>query len=121
MVSQQQITTEAGTSVLDDTEVIRQKFVFDRRVVLTAFTISFGSFDEKDVGDILHIQMTDGNNQVVYETQIPVDQIKANSDYTVSMGNSVSVFPAAQTVPAMRRSPQSILRTGPIPILICLR
>ncbi len=97
MVSQQQITTEAGTSnssvigVLDDTEVIRQKFVFDRRVVLTAFTISFGSFDEKDVGDILHIQMTDGNNQVVYETQIPVDQIKANSDYTVSMGNSVTI------------------------------
>ena len=97
MVSLQQITTEAGNSnssvigVLDDTEVVRQKFSFDRRVILTSFTISFGSFDREKVGDILHIQMTDGNNNVVYETEVPVDDITANADYTVNMEHSVTI------------------------------
>lgn len=47
MLAKQQVTTEAGNSqssvigILDDTEIIRQKFQFDRKVVLSGFTLSF--------------------------------------------------------------------------------
>lgn len=97
LVSLQKVTTEAGTSnstvlgILDDTEVVRQKFVFDRKVVLNSFTISFGSFKEEDVGTTLHIQMMDGNNDIVYETAVPVSDIKPNADYTVSMDRTVTI------------------------------
>lgn len=97
LVSQQQITTEAGTSnssvigILPDTEVVRQKFCFDRKVVLNSFTISFGSFKKKEVGTTLHIQMLDGNNDIVYETSVPVENITANADYTVTMDRAVTI------------------------------
>lgn len=97
LVSLQHITTQAGNhnssviGVLDNTEVIRQKFCFDRKVLLDSFSVSFGSFQKKDVGSILHIQMLDGNNDVVYETDIPVENIRANADYMVSMEHPVSI------------------------------
>ncbi len=97
LVSQQHITTTAGDSnssvigVLDDTEIIRQKFVFDRKVVLSSFAISFGSFEKKEVGKTLDIQMLDGNNNIVYEEKIPVKNITANAVYTVDMDHSVSI------------------------------
>lgn len=97
LVSLQQVTTQAGNSnssvigILDDTEVVRQKFRFDRRVVLNSFTISFGSFQKKDVGATLHIQILDGNNDIVYETEIPVEDIQANADYTVFMDRTVTI------------------------------
>lgn len=76
MLAKQQVTTEAGNSqssvigILDDTEIIRQKFQFDRKVVLSGFTLSFGSFEYDKVGTDLHIQMLDGENITVYETTI---------------------------------------------------
>lgn len=97
LASNQQVTTEAGNSnssvlgILDDTEVVRQKFVFNRKVTLNAFTISFGSFEKDKVGETLHFQMTDGNNDIVFETDVPVEQIKANADYTVNMDRSVTI------------------------------
>lgn len=97
LVSLQKITTQAGNSnssvlgILDDTEVVRQKFRFDRKVMLNSFTISFGSFKEKDVGTTLHIQMMDGNNDIVYETDVPVSDIKPNADYTVAMDHTVTI------------------------------
>lgn len=97
MVSRQKITTEAGNAessvigILDDTEVIRQKFSFDRKVVLSEFAISFGSFERKNVGKDLHIQMTDGDNTIVYETTVPVKEITPNSVYTVAMDHTVTI------------------------------
>ena len=97
LASVQQVTTEAGNSnssvlgILDDTEVVRQKFVFNRKVTLNAFTISFGSFEKDKVGETLHFQMTDGNNDIVFETDVPVEKIKANADYTVNMDRSVTI------------------------------
>lgn len=97
LVSSQQITTEAGNSnsavigILSDTEVIRQKFCFDRKVVLNAFTISFGSFKKKDVGTILHIQVMDGNNEVVFNRDVPVDEISPNADFVVNMDQAVVI------------------------------
>lgn len=97
LVSIQKVNTQAGTSnssvigILDDTEVVRQKFCFDRKVVLNSFTISFGSFKRKDVGTTLHIQMMDGNNDIVFETDVPVSDIRPNADYTVAMDRTVTV------------------------------
>lgn len=97
LVSLQQVTTQAGNSnssvigILDATEVVRQKFRFDRRVVLNSFTISFGSFQKEDVGSTLHIQILDGNNDIVYETEIPVEDIQANADHTVFMDRTVTI------------------------------
>lgn len=89
MLAKQQVTTEAGNSqssvigILDDTEIIRQKFQFDRKVVLSGFTLSFGSFEYDKVGTDLHIQMLDGENITVYETTIPIKDIKPDATYTV--------------------------------------
>lgn len=97
LASKQRITTEAGNSnssvigILDKSEVIRQKFRFDRKVVLQSFAISFGSFDEKEVGTTLHIQMMDGNNDIVFETDVPVSDIKPNTAYTVTMDRPVTI------------------------------
>lgn len=97
LVSLQRVTTQAGNSnssvigILPDTEVVRQKFCFERKVVLNSFTISFGSFDRKNVGTTLHIQMMDGNNDIVYETDVPVADITANADYTVAMDRTVTI------------------------------
>ncbi len=97
MLAKQQVTTEAGNSqssvigILDDTEIIRQKFQFDRKVVLSGFTLSFGSFEYDKVGTDLHIQMLDGENITVYETTIPVKDIKPDATYTVKMDHTVTI------------------------------
>lgn len=97
MVSRQKITTEAGNStssvigILDDTEIIRQKFQFDRRVILSQFGISFGAFESEKVGTDLHIQITDGDNVIVYEDTVPVSDIKPNAVYTVKMAHTVTI------------------------------
>lgn len=97
MVSKQTIVTKAGNAnsavigIIDNEEIIRQKFSFDRKVVLSKFTLSFGSFKREDVGDNLNIQMTDGDNNVVYSTVIPVDKITANQTYTVEMDHTVTI------------------------------
>ena len=96
LMSEQSVTTEAGNTnsavigIIDNEEIIRQKFSFNRKVVLSRFVLSFGSFERNDVGDTLHIQMTDGNNNIVYNTDISVDKIKANQDYPIKFicGNS---------------------------------
>lgn len=97
MVSKQVVTTEAGNvnssviGIIDNEEVIRQKFHFDRKVVLSQFILSFGSFERKNVGDTLEIQMTDADNNIVYETGIDVDNITANQTYTVNMDYTVTI------------------------------
>lgn len=97
MVSKQTVTTEAGNvnssviGIIDNEEVIRQKFSFGRKVVLSQFILSFGSFERKNVGDTLKIQMTDANNNIVYETDINVDDITANQTYTVNMDYTVTI------------------------------
>ena len=97
LVSLQQVTTEAGNSnsavigILPDTEVIRQKFCFDRRVVLNSFSISFGSFKKDKVGDILHIQVMDGNNDVVFSEDVEVKDITPNAEFTVNMDQAVVI------------------------------
>lgn len=97
LVSLQQVTTEAGNSnsavigILPDTEVIRQKFCFDRRVVLNSFSISFGSFKKDKVGDILHIQVMDGNNDVVYSEDVEVKNITPNAVFNVNMDHAVVI------------------------------
>ena len=64
LMSQQSVTTEAGNSnsavigIIDNEEIIRQKFSFNRKVVLSQFVLSFGSFEHKDVGDANNDLMT---------------------------------------------------------------
>lgn len=97
MVSKQTVTTEAGNvnssviGIIDNEEVIRQKFCFDRKVVLSQFILSFGSFERKNTGDTVRIQMTDADNNIVYETDIDVDNITANQTYTVNMEHTVTI------------------------------
>lgn len=97
MVSRQKVTTEAGNSesavigILDKTEIVRQKFAFDRKVVLKEFSLSFGSFERSEVGDELNIQMQDGDNNIVYETKIPVDDITPNASYRIPMEYTVTI------------------------------
>ncbi len=97
MVSRQQVITEAGTAnssvigIIDNEEVIRQKFVFDRKVVLSQFTLSFGSFERSKVGKTLHLQMTDGDNNLVYNGDVSVSEINPNQPYTVEMDHTVTI------------------------------
>lgn len=97
MVSKQTVTTEAGNvnssviGIIDNEEVIRQKFKFDRRVVLSQFILSFGSFEREKTGDTVKVQMTDADNNVVYETDIDVDSITANQTYTINMEHTVTI------------------------------
>ena len=76
MISRQKTTVEAGNSesavigILDKTELVRQKFKFRRKVILSEFALSFGSFERDRVGDELNIQMLDGDNNIVYESMI---------------------------------------------------
>ncbi len=97
LLAKQRVTTEAGNAnssvigILDDTEIIRQKFAFDRKVILSQFTLSFGSFEYDQVGDNLHIQMQDGENTTVFETVVPVKEIKPNDSYTVKMDHTVTI------------------------------
>ncbi|MCD7825595.1 MAG: LTA synthase family protein [Clostridiaceae bacterium] len=97
LVSRQTMTTEAGNSqsavigILDQTELVRQKFKFNRKVVLEEFTLSFGSFERDEVGDNLNIQMTDADNNIVYTTTIPVDDISPNAAYRVAMDYTVTI------------------------------
>ena len=97
LASLQQVTTEAGNSnsavigILPDTEVIRQKFCFDRRVVLNSFSVSFGSFKKDKVGDTLHIQVMDGNNDVVFSEDVDVKDITPNAEFVVNMDHAVVI------------------------------
>ena len=106
MVSKQTIVTEAGNAnssvigIIDNEEIIRQKFSFERKVVLSKFTLSFGSFKKENVGDNLNIQMTDGDNNVVYSTVIPVDKINANPSKSISR-NSVFSHTAESSAAAI--------------------
>lgn len=97
IVSRQTVTTEAGNvnssviGIIDNEEVIRQKFSFERKVVLSQFILSFASFERKNTGDTVTIQMTDANNNVVYETNIDVDSITPNQTYVVNMEHTVTI------------------------------
>lgn len=97
MVSRQQVVTEAGDAnsavigILDDQEIIRQKFAFDRRVILSQFDLSFGAFEYDQVGTDLHIQIMDGDNVIVYETTVPVADISPNANYTVKMDHTITI------------------------------
>jgi phosphoglycerol transferase MdoB-like AlkP superfamily enzyme len=97
ILARQKVTTEAGNSesavigVLDKTELVRQKFRFDRKVILKEFALSFGSFEQDEVGENLNIQMLDGDNNIVYETTVPVDKITPNASYRVTMDYTVTI------------------------------
>lgn len=97
LTARQKVTVDAGNSesavigILDKTELVRQKFKFDRKVILSEFALSFGSFERDAVGDDLKIQMLDGDNNLVYETIIPVDSITPNAAYRVAMDYTVTI------------------------------
>lgn len=97
IISKQTVTTEAGNvnssviGIIDNEEVIRQKFSFERKVVLSQFILSFASFERENTGDTLIVQMTDANNNVVYETNIDVDSITPNQTYAVNMEHTVTI------------------------------
>lgn len=97
MISRQKVTTEAGNSesavigILDAQEIIRQKFKFDRKVVLSQFDISFGAFEYDEVGTDLHVQIIDGDSVIVFETTVPVSDITPNSTYTIIMDHTITI------------------------------
>lgn len=97
VISRQKATVESGNSesavigVLDKTEIVRQKFQFKRKVILSEFALSFGSFERNEVGDELKIQLQDGENNIVYETVVPVDNITPNASYRVPMDYTVTI------------------------------
>lgn len=97
LLARQRVVTEAGNAesavigILDSTELVRQKFKFDRKVVLEEFTLSFGAFERNQVGDNLDIQMTDGENNILYETAVPVDDISPNETCRVPMDYTVTI------------------------------
>lgn len=97
LLARQKVTTEAGNAesavigILDKTEVVRQKFKFNRKVVLKEFSLSFGSFERKEVGDDLKIQLLDGDNNIVFETTVPVDKITPNASYQIPMDYTVTI------------------------------
>ena len=97
LTAKQEVTVEAGNAesavigILDKTELVRQKFQFKRKVILKEFALSFGGFERKEVGDTLHIQMQDGENNIVYETTVSVDEISPNTTYRVPMDYTVTI------------------------------
>lgn len=97
IISKQTITTEAGNvnssviGIIDNEEVIRQKFCFERKVVLSQFILSFASFERENTGDTVTIQMTDADNDIVYETNIDVDDITPDQTYAVNMEHTVTI------------------------------
>ena len=97
LLARQKVVTEAGNSasavigILDKTEIARQKFKFRRKVVLSEFSLSFGSFERDEVGDTLKFQMTDGDNNILYESSAPVDEITPNAGYRVKMDHTVTI------------------------------
>ena len=97
LTARQKVTVDAGNSesavigILDKTELVRQKFKFDRKVILSEFALSFGSFERDEVGDELKIQMLDGDNNMVYETTVPVDKITPNAAYRIAMDYTVTI------------------------------
>ena len=96
-IARQKATVESGNSesavigILDKTELVRQKFRFRRKVILSEFALSFGAFERDKVGDELNIQMLDGDNNIVYETTVPVDNISPNASYRVAMDYTVTI------------------------------
>lgn len=97
IISKQTVTTEAGNvnssviGIIDNEEVIRQKFCFERKVVLSQFILSFASFERENTGDTITVQMTDADNDIVYETNIDVDSITPNQTYAVNMEHTVTI------------------------------
>ncbi|HBA98035.1 MAG TPA: hypothetical protein DCZ23_08000 [Lachnospiraceae bacterium] len=97
IISKQTVTTEAGNvnssviGIIDNEEVIRQKFCFERKVVLSQFILSFAPFERKNTGDTVTIQMTDADNDIVYETDIDVDDITPGQTYAVNMEHTVTI------------------------------
>ncbi len=97
ILARQKVTLESGNSesavigILDQTELVRQKFRFDRKVVLSEFALSFGSYERDEVGDDLKIQMLDAENTIVYETAVPVDQLTPNAVYRILMDHTVTI------------------------------
>ncbi|MCR5587462.1 MAG: LTA synthase family protein [Lachnospiraceae bacterium] len=97
LLSMQKVTTEAGNSasavigILDETPIVRQKFSFDRDITMESLTLSFGSFKAKEVGDTVHLQIRDGNNNVVMSKDVSVKKIHANSTYTCEFDNRVYI------------------------------
>lgn len=97
LLSKQKVVTEAGNSasavigVLDKTEVVRQKFKFRRNVVLSEFSLSFGSYERTEVGDLLNIQVTDGVNNILYENSVSVDELSPNASYRVEMDHTITI------------------------------
>ena len=97
LTARQKVTVDAGNSesavigILDKTELVRQKFKFDRKVILSEFALSFGSFERDEVGDELKIQILDGDNNMVYETTVPVDKITPNAAYRIAMDYTVTI------------------------------
>lgn len=97
MISRQQVVTEAGDAnsavigILDNQEIIRQKFAFDRKVILSQFDLSFGAFEYDQVGTDLHIQIMDGDNVIVYETTVSVSEISPNATYSVKMDHTITI------------------------------
>lgn len=97
LLARQKVVTEAGNAasavigVLDKTEVVRQKFKFRRNVVLSEFSLSFGSYERTEVGDDLNIQVTDGDNNILYEHSVPVDELSQNASYRVEMDHTITI------------------------------
>lgn len=97
LLARQKVVTEAGNAasavigVLDKTEIVRQKFKFRRKVVLSEFSLSFGSFERSEVGDMLNVQVTDGDNNILYESSVPVDDISPNASYRISMNHTITI------------------------------
>ncbi len=97
MVSRQKVVAESGDEnsavigILDNQEIIRQKFAFDRKVILSQFDLSFGAFEYDQVGTDLHIQIMDGDNVIVFDTTVPVADISPNSSYTVKMDHTITI------------------------------
>lgn len=103
LMSRQSVTTEAGNSssavigILDKTEVVRQKFVFGRKILLKSFSLSFGSFEKDEVGDVLHVQLLDGNSNVVFRKDVKVSEVKPNSTLSFTIKNGC-IIPAGTTM-----------------------
>ncbi|MBR1741409.1 MAG: hypothetical protein IJ733_05975, partial [Lachnospiraceae bacterium] len=97
LLAKQKVVTEAGNAasavigILDKTEVVRQKFKFRRDVVLSEFSLSFGSYEREDVGDTLNIQVTDGDNNILYESSVSVDDLSPNASYRVEMDHTITI------------------------------
>ncbi|MEE3392656.1 MAG: sulfatase-like hydrolase/transferase [Lachnospiraceae bacterium] len=102
LLSRQSITTKPGDSasavigILEDTEVVRQKFTFNKDVTLNAFALSFGSFKRKKTADYMDIQLIDSEANIVFEKSISTDNVSPNTSYNIKLVNAIKI-PAGVT------------------------